>query len=114
MIEWFGGFILSMLFAIMLFSFAQSKKKVLNTLFWIISLLPTALFILAVISLINAFGTSKSIFFIGILFTIIVLERIMWALALNESAGEDKVIWFLIIYYVPLFGWLIYRITKLG
>jgi hypothetical protein len=43
----------------------------------------------------------------------IIADTFMWITTLRELAQYDKFVWFMIVYSVPLAGWLLYRATEL-
>ena len=53
-----------------------------------------------------------SVWFLILLIALIV-ERVAWGFTLKLVSGNDELVWFYFVYYIPLFGWLLYRATKL-
>jgi len=89
-----------------LFQIAQSKKDrsvLFFTLLYIPQIvIPLCLFLLTILCF------SPVVLLILVLFS---LERVIWGMTLYDVAGEDKLVWFIIIFLVPFFGWSLYKIT---
>ena len=47
-----------------------------------------------------------------ILIVSIIAEKIMWGITLKHASGEDELIWFYVVLIIPLFGWILYWLTK--
>lgn len=47
-----------------------------------------------------------------VLMAAIIAEKAVWGITLKHASGEDKLMWFYIVMLVPLFGWIIYWVTK--
>lgn len=75
---------------------------VLGTL-WNIIVAPEA--ILAFFGILGAWGIIAILIF--------ALERIGWGFTLKEISGEDRLVWFYIAYWVPFFGWFLYRLVNI-
>lgn len=111
------GFIVSLAWAVLLFILGRSKKDRTGW-FYLVLYIPVVMSIITV-GLLWALGVSLFGGLIGLHTIIIavtiflyVVERIMWGLTAREVAGKDKLIWFFLVIYVPLFGWLLYRATE--
>lgn len=102
--------VLSAAWVFVLFKTGQSRKQKL--LFWVLVYVPVALSILWSLlttpEMFIAFGAWSFLVLIAF-----VGERLAWGFTLKVAAGEDELVWFYIIYWVPLFGWFLYRVTKL-
>jgi hypothetical protein len=62
------------------------------------------------ILLITAYVLSMEILWVFL--AIFVIERIIWGATLKEISGEDQLVWFYLVYYVP-FLWIFYWATKI-
>jgi hypothetical protein len=51
---------------------------------------------------------------VGFLMALVVLERFLMSLTAYEAAGENRIVWFLLIVLFPFFGWFLYRVTNLA
>jgi hypothetical protein len=96
--------------ALLLFYLGQSKKKNAEKYFWSLISVSTiaSAFYLYFISRFTVF--EKIFVWLAILF---VCERVLWSWTLKETSGRDLIGWFLIVYYLPIIGWILYRITRL-
>ena len=45
------------------------------------------------------------------MYIVFVVERILWGITLYRAAGEDRPGWYIVIYIIPIIGWLIYYIA---
>ncbi len=99
----FFGFVLSIIWALLLFTIGQSKKNHTNILFYAVIYAPILIGIIFSVKLMSP-----------LMFLVLIIERIAWGFTAKEAAGEDKFVWFVVILYFPLIGWLLYRATKLG
>ncbi len=104
------GIIVSILWTMLLFKIGQSKKKVSK---WFYPLLYAPLVISAIMYLAGP-ATFAGLFGLWIMVTIlaVTLERFIWGITLKKVSGEDKMGWFFVIMYLPIFGWMIYYITE--
>ena len=98
---------ISALYGMLLFNFGKSKKRNSNVWFYALITLPTLIPSAYIVYKLFA-SFAWPLFWLSV---IVFAERSAWTLTLKEAAGRDKAAWFIIIYYVPLFGWLMYRIT---
>lgn len=108
--------IIALAWAGFLFWLGQSKKKNATAWFYTVLFAPT------VIGTIVGFLTDSATYqaaaqvmgpwFIVIL-ALVGVERILWAFSLKDAAGEDRLVWFYVIFFVPLIGWLLYRATQI-
>lgn len=69
--------------------------------------------LLAILAIFASTLFSLPLFLLIIVLVLVAAERIAWAVALREVAGDDRLGWFIVIYSIPLFGWLLYRFTRL-
>lgn len=98
----------SFLFMFVMYIWAQSKKFIWRFLFFSLTLLPV------IIGIPVAFMTVfSSVPLIGTLIAILIIERLIWVMTLNRAAGEDQFGWFIIVWYIPVVGWLFYWIGEM-
>ncbi len=71
-----------------------------------------ALFLLFVGVLGSAIMFTADVFGLLLLF-VVVCERVFWGLSLYDASGYERSIWFVIIFLVPVFGWVLYRSINL-
>lgn len=106
--------LISIAWAYMLFRIGMKKKN--TTLFYVLLYAPMVLPLLISVviftsvftSIVNVFGAWALILLITLAF-----ERVAWGITLREISGNDELVWFYVVYYIPLFGWLLYRLTKI-
>lgn len=107
--------IFATIFAIILWSawayalFRLSRSPRAGTfLFYLIALAPFAANLAVFLGL---FGLTT----FAIAFTLIVTsERLIWSITAYEAAGEDRIVWFILILLFPFFGWFFYRLTNIA
>ena len=97
--------VLSIIWALALFVIGQTKKRK-DWLFYAVLYAPVIFGLIYYWSVFSALG--------ALLLIIFAIERIAWGTTAREASGEDKLVWFLVILFIPLLGWLLYRATKLG
>lgn len=96
-------------YMILVYFLAQSKKD-RQWLFYLVLYLPQ---VAGLLSLFLMALVAPSVI-IWILLVLILAERLMWGMTLYEVAGDEKVVWYCIIFLVPVFGWVFYRLVKLA
>lgn len=98
----------SVFIALSLFLLGQSKKTIAETIFYGVLLFGILAAVIG--SVVVYFLTGNPLFLFGAV--ILFLERVAWMITLRETSGKDRLVWFLLVYYIPLF-WLIYRVVDL-
>lgn len=103
----------AVVYGLVLFQLGKSNKKNHKTLFYTLALLPTILNIILILSLMRVVFTIFLVQLYWWIFLIYALERFFWVMSLKDASEYDKKIWFFIILYIPILGWIVYRLTKL-
>lgn len=107
-----GSTLLLIAYMGLLFWLAQLKKRGSKKWFYIALYAPyipamIAVVMLGSLALIGVFG-----WWVLVVLLVIAAERVLWGMTVYEVAAQDKLITFVLVFLVPVFGWLIYRATQ--
>ena len=103
--------IFSFLWIYLLFWIGQGKKQLL---FYLLLYLPYIFMIVPLFifpSIFITIVTTLSSWFLIIIIAMIG-ERILWGMSLKDASGQDKLVWFYLIFFFPLIGWMAYWGTQ--
>lgn len=101
------GLLVALLYGLYIFHMGQKRRK--EWQFYALLSVPILATVLFAIFFENILASVFGI----IVLVIFVVERVAWMFTLKEVAGEDRLVWFYLIFLVPLLGWLLYRSTSL-
>lgn len=116
MIEWFIWLILGLALIVaiplLFFYIGLAERKVLFFTLLNVDLIPFALLVfLSVFSIIaNIWSLLSSYAFVVVL--VYLANRVVRSIAMYDAASNDKLAWVYVIFYLPVFGWIIYYATK--
>lgn len=114
-----GGFILSLMWAVILFKLGSGKKN-RTMAFYLLLYAPLIISMIAswmiwwvfIMGWMSVTGMLVHVWVLVLAILLYLAERVIWGITAREVAGRDKLVWFFIVLYIPLFGWILYRATE--